>query len=273
VFLGGYNLAPGTWNLWCRRQTAKDFKDVKLLNLSAAPGLTERAEGAGLTFGTMTESREVVALVEYTAALRWTRRAQINDDLGVLRDGGAMALGARARYKEDDVVYAILTANAAMSDGTELFHADHGNLSSGSSTAVYAAAAPGLHPTVVALFLESEQTPVLKQEVQWDTDDLKVAVRHSVAGKAAGWRGLYKDVTGNVTVQSLAAIVEAMTTQTDPSGAYLNLRPAFLLCPAGTKEVAFAQLVGSSVDPTKSNATMNPFFNKLTVIGEPRLTA
>ena len=278
VFLGGYNLAPSTWQLWCRRMTARDFKDVKLLNLSEAPALTARYEGKEITFGSLTESRETVALVEYVAGLAFTRRMQINDDLGVFRDGGALSLGAMARYKEDDVVYAILTANATMSDGGALFNTTavtttggHANLSSGSSPAVYAAAAPGLCPTVVALFLESEQAPVLKQEVQWDTDDLRVAVRHSVAAKAADWRGLYSDVSGNVTVSSLAAIVEAMVRQTGPNGAYLNLRPAFLLCPAGAKEVAFAQLVGSSVDPAKSNAVPNPFFNKLTVIGEPRL--
>ena len=271
VFLGGYNLAPSTGQLWTRRMTARDFKDIKLLNLSDAPALQARAEGQGITFGTMSESREVVALSEFSSGLIWTRLAQLNDDLGVLRDGGAMALGAMARYKEDDVVYAILTANAAMSDSVDLFDATHANLSAGSETAVYAAAAPGVHPTVVTLFLESEQSPVMKQEVQWDTDDLKVAVRHSVAAKAACYRGLYKDATGTATVASLAAIVQAMAIQTAPGGAFLNLRPAFILCPSGVSEVTWAQLVGSSVDPSKTNATPNPFFNRLTVIGEPRL--
>jgi len=278
VFLGGYNLAPSTGQIWTRRQTAPDFKDVKLLNLSGAPALTARAEGQGITFGAMSESREVVALVEYTSGLIWTRKAQINDDLGVFRDGGAQALGAMARYKEDDVRYAILTANAAMSDTGLLFNTTavttpggHANQSAGASTAIYAVAAPGVTPTVVTLFLESEQSPVLKQEVQWDTDDLKVAVRHTVAAKAADWRGMYKDVSGNVTVASLAAIKQAMSLQKDPNGAFINLQPAYILCPVGSKEVAFAQLVGSSVDPAKTNATPNPFFNKLAVVGEPRL--
>ena len=272
VFLGGFNLAPSTWGFWCGRQTTRDFKDVKLLNVSEAPAMALRLEGAGISYGSLSETREVVALVEYTSGLVFTRRMQINDDLGVFRDGGARGLGAIARYQEDNVVYAILTANALMADGVALFSiATHANLSAGSSTAVYAATASGMYPTVVALFLESEQAPVLKQEVQWDTDDLKVAVRHSVAAKAVDYRGLYKDVTGNVTVASLAAILEAMVSQTGPNGAFLNLRPAYIICPAGTKEVLFAQLVGSSVDPSKANATPNPFLNKLTVIGEPRL--
>jgi hypothetical protein len=279
-FLGGYNLAPSTHQLWTSRRTAADFKTQKLINVSEAAGLSARNEGAGITYGTLSESQETVALVEYVSGLVFTRRMQINDDMGIFRDGGAMKLGAMARYKEDDVAYAILTANAAMSDGGLLFNitavttpGGHANLSSGSSTAIYAVCAPGLHPTVVMLFLESEQSPVLKQEVQWDTDDLKVAVRHSVAAKAADWRGLYKDVTGNVTVASLGLIVEAMATQKAPKGAFINLRPSYILTPVGTKEVAFGQLVGSSVDPSKNNATPNPFFNRLTVIGEPRLNS
>ena len=278
VFLGGYNLAPSTWSQWCRRTTARDFKDVKLLNLGGAPALSARAEGKGIAFGSMSESREIIALVEYSAGLVFTRRMQINDDLGVFRDGGAMSLGAMARYKEDDVVYAILTANAAMSDTGLLFNVTavttaggHANQSAGASTAVYATAAPGICPTVVAMFLDSEQSPVMKQEIAWDTDDLKVAVRHSVAAKAADWRGMYKDVSGAVTIAELAVIVQAMALQKDPNGAFLNLRPSFILCPAGASEVNWAQLIGSSVDPSKNNATPNPFANKLTVIGEPRL--
>ena len=280
VFLGGYNLAPSTWGYWCRRMTARDFKDVKLLNLSNAPAMQIRKEGGELVFGKLSESKETVALAEYVSGLIFTRRQQINDDLGVFQDGGAQRLGAIARYKEDDVVYAILTANAAMSDTGALFNntvvttaGGHANLSSGASTAVYAVTSAGQWPTVVTLFLESEQAPVLKQEVQWDTDDLKVAVRHTVAAKAADWRGMYKDVTGTYTVASLAAIVDAMVIQKDPSGAFMNLRPSFMLVPAGLLEVSWSQLIGSNVDPSKTNATPNPFWNKLTVIGEPRLHA
>lgn len=271
VYLGGYNLAPSTWAIWAQRMTAPDFKDKKFLNLSGTGGMTARPEGGEITFGTLTESREVVALIEYTDGLKFTRQMQINDDLGVFRDGGVSRLGARAKYKEDDVVYAVLTANAAMADGTPLFHDDHSNLSSGSSVAVYFASAPGTAPTIVCMFLESEPAPVLKQEVDWSTDDLKVAVRHTVAAKAIDWRGLYKDVTGDITVVSLGGVSEAMTRQTEPSGAFMNVDANYILCPSGLIAVQYAQLIGSNVDPTKANATPNPFFNGLIVVPEPRL--
>jgi hypothetical protein len=34
---------------------------------------------------------------------------------------------------------------------------------------------------------------VLKQEIDFDTDDMKFAVRHTVAAKAIDYRGLYKN--------------------------------------------------------------------------------
>ena len=120
------------------------------------------------------------------------------------------------------------------------------------------------------LFLESEQSPVLKQETEWDTDDLKVAVRHCVAAKAVDYRGLYKDVTGNRTVASLGAVIAAMQVQTEPSGAYINVRPSYVLC-GPTDEVALGQLISSGVDPAKYNGVPNPFQNKLTVVVSPHL--
>jgi hypothetical protein len=62
-----------------------------------------------------------------------------------------------------------------------------------STTAWYLAASPSLIDTVVLGFLESEQAPVLKSETDFETDDLKMVVRHSVAAKAVDFRGLYKN--------------------------------------------------------------------------------
>jgi hypothetical protein len=47
--------------------------------------------------------------------------------------------------------------------------------------------------TVEVCFLEDEPEPVLKQETDFDTDDQKFAVRHTVAAKAIDFRGLVKD--------------------------------------------------------------------------------
>ncbi|AIF52008.1 prohead protease/major capsid protein fusion protein [Pelosinus sp. UFO1] len=52
---------------------------------------------------------------------------------------------------------------------------------------------------------------------------------------------------------------------------YLNIDPEFLIVPVDLM-VTGSQLIGSSVDPTKSNQTMNPFFNKLTLVSDAMLT-
>ena len=42
-------------------------------------------------------------------------------------------------------------------------------------------------------FLESEPEPVLRMETDFDTEDVKYAVRHTVAGKIIDYRGFYKN--------------------------------------------------------------------------------
>ncbi len=44
--------------------------------------------------------------------------------------------------------------------------------------------------TVEVCFLQDEPEPVLKQESEWDTDDVKYLIRHTVAAKALDFRGI-----------------------------------------------------------------------------------
>ena len=48
--------------------------------------------------------------------------------------------------------------------------------------------------TFEVCFLTDEPEPVLKQETDFDTDDVKYAVRHTVAAKGIDWRGVAKNV-------------------------------------------------------------------------------
>ena len=79
--------------------------------------------------------------------------------------------------------------------------------------------------------------------------------------------------TGVLNVKNLGAAKAAMAKQTNIGGKEkLNIQPAFLLVPVDL-EVDAIQLISSVVDPTKSNATPNPFANKLSVIADPELSA
>ena len=64
-----------------------------------------------------------------------TRQAIINDDLRAF-ERLVTAFGFAARRLENRTVYSQLTANAALADGTALFHANHSNLITSSALAI-----------------------------------------------------------------------------------------------------------------------------------------
>lgn len=77
---------------------------------------------------------------------------------------------------------------------------------------------------------------------------------------------------GALSVASLGKAKAAMAKQKNIGGKeFLNIQPAYLIVPVDL-EVDAAQLIGSVVDPSKSNATLNPFANKLSVVAEPELS-
>lgn len=78
--------------------------------------------------------------------------------------------------------------------------------------------------------------------------------------------------TAGLTVAGLGTMKAAMARQTGIAGKQkLNIQPAFLIVPPEL-EVQAAQLINSVVDPSKNNAAVNPFANKLSVISDPELT-
>lgn len=80
-------------------------------------------------------------------------------------------------------------------------------------------------------------------------------------------------VAGSPTVATLQATSRLMRVQRGIKGdSYLNLEPRVLIVPVAL-QVTAAQLVGSNVDPSRSNATPNPYFNALTVVSHPLLDA
>lgn len=76
---------------------------------------------------------------------------------------------------------------------------------------------------------------------------------------------------GTISVESLGKAKAMMARQKNLKGKEaLNVQPAFLIVPPEL-EVTAAQLISSAVDPTKANATPNPFANRLSVVADPEL--
>lgn len=130
TLLNAYQGAQRTFEPFTRTVELTDFRPVTRVALGDAPKLERVAEGAEFTHGTIGETGESYALASYGRIVAVTRQAIVNDDLSAFTRLPAM-YGARAAELEADLVYGVLSGNAAMSDGKALFHASHGNVLTG----------------------------------------------------------------------------------------------------------------------------------------------
>lgn len=112
---------------FCTRRDLPDFKSGKLVNVLPLGNMVQVAEGAPVQYATRTDTGETYALLTYSGGFAITRQAIANDDLSALADT-PMSHGAAAARVQKDVVWGIITANAAMADTIALFHASHSNL-------------------------------------------------------------------------------------------------------------------------------------------------
>lgn len=125
-----------SYTMWARRASnAPDFKAITVAQLGGAPSLIRVPESGEFKYGTIGEGAETYQVATYGRIVGLNRQAIINDDLGAF-DRIIPGFAASARRLENQLVYAQLTANAAMADGTALFHADHGNLLTGGGSAL-----------------------------------------------------------------------------------------------------------------------------------------
>jgi len=125
-----YEGTPRTFLPFCRKATLPDFKEVRRVNLSGAPALRRVVEGGEYQHGTIGDGAEKYAVQKYGRMIPITWEVIINDDLSAITRIPQL-FGRSAADLESDIVYGVLTANAALADGIPLFHADHGNLGAG----------------------------------------------------------------------------------------------------------------------------------------------
>ena len=122
-----YEAYPRTFLGFCRQVLATDFKAMHRVQMGEAPQLLKVNESGEFTRGTLAESKESYRIETYGRVVAITRQVLINDDLDAFTRIPAM-YGNSIAQLESDVVWAIVTGNAAMADGKALFHADHKNL-------------------------------------------------------------------------------------------------------------------------------------------------
>lgn len=130
ALLQGWEEAQESFELWTKKGSLSDFKTAHRVGMGGFPSLREVREGAEYKYVTTGDKAQTIALATYGEIFSVTRQAIINDDLNQLTDV-PMKMGRAAKGTIGDLVYAVLTGNAKLSDGKALFHSDHANLSSG----------------------------------------------------------------------------------------------------------------------------------------------
>lgn len=123
----GYESAPQTFRPFVSTGTLPDFKAAPIVGVGDVPALLLVMENGEFKHGSMSDFGDTYKLATYGRIIALTRQTIINDDLRVFNRVPA-GFGRQAADLESDLVYAQLTANPTMYDGTALFHADHGNL-------------------------------------------------------------------------------------------------------------------------------------------------
>lgn len=125
--LRAYTEWPSTFRPFVAVTDATDFKELHAIKLSGSPDLLDLDENGEYRHAKFTDAKESYRVVTKGRVVALTRPMIINDDLRALTRIPQL-FGTAAKRMEGDAVYSLITANAAMSDGVVLFHADHGNL-------------------------------------------------------------------------------------------------------------------------------------------------
>lgn len=118
--LAAYQYAEPTYRMWCKPSTSPDFKTMSRVRLSETPSFVVVPEGAQITIGKMSDSKESYSLATYGRGICFSMQMLINDDLGAFNDL-ITQFGIQAARLENKTIYAILYANANMADNNPLF--------------------------------------------------------------------------------------------------------------------------------------------------------
>lgn len=210
--LQGYESAPRTFVGLFRQGTAQDFRAIERVRLSGAPSLEEVKEGGEFKYGKVTDEKETYSLATYGKILPFTRQTIINDDMDALGRIPVM-FGRAAADLESDIVWGIVTANAALQDGVALFHADHGNL---------AGAGAAISVTTVGA-----ARAAMRAQTGMEGRLINVTPRHIIVGAAAETAldqfltSITPDSQGNAIPQSMRSLQPVIEPRLSGNAWYL----------------------------------------------------
>lgn len=136
AMLAGWEDSEETFTKWTKKGELGDFKTAIRVGLGEFAALREVRQGAEYKYVTLSDRGEQIALATYGELFSITRQAIINDDLMLLTDT-PRKMGMAAKATIGDLVYALLVNNPALKqDSKALFHTDHKNLLTGTTSAL-----------------------------------------------------------------------------------------------------------------------------------------
>jgi ATP-dependent protease ClpP protease subunit len=130
--LKGYEEVDSPIESFTSPVSVPDFKPTTLVGLGAFSNLLVVPENGEYKYGTFSEQSQSMQVVTYGRLFSISRQAIINDDLGIFSEV-PRKMGRAARRTIVEAVWKLITSNPSLKDGKTLFHADHGNLLTGSA--------------------------------------------------------------------------------------------------------------------------------------------
>jgi hypothetical protein len=144
TLLAGYEEAPYTWSMWARDAgTTSDFKTLNRIRFSEMGTPEMVPEGKEYPDAGMSDARESYKINKYGNMFTITWETVVNDDLDAISRIPAMQ-GAACRRLQNQAIYGVLTANAAMADTGLLFNATAQATAGGHANYATGAGAPSV---------------------------------------------------------------------------------------------------------------------------------
>ncbi len=217
-----YDAYPRTFVAFCRQVLATDFKAMNRVQIGEAPQLLKVNESGEFKRGTIAESKESYRIETYGRVVGITRQVLINDDLDAFTRIPAM-YGTAIATLESDVVWGIVTANAAMADGVALFHATHKNLAASGAALSVTTVGDGRASMAKQTGLDKKTVLNIRPSFLIVPAALELAAEQMIA------QNLVPAKTGDVVPQSIRTLTPISEPRLDNASAtawYLAANPA-----------------------------------------------
>ena len=216
-----YDTYPQTFRPFCRQVQASDFRDITRVQMGEAPQLQKVNEAGEFKRGTIGEARERYKVETYGRVVGITRQTLINDDLDAFTRLPAM-YGTAIATLESDIVWAIVTNNAAMGDGVALFHATHKNLAAAGTGLTTASIGDGRAAMAKQFGLDKKTVLNIRPSFLIVPVSMELSAEQMIAQNLVPARTT--DVVPQ-SIRSLAVIAEPRLDTVSTNGWYLAASP------------------------------------------------